>query len=289
MVSRWRWRWLRDGNRCHWVDHGVWLRRRIHIDSPNLNFPVAKCYDKTASKLQKTADAPREREMREENWNRSCKRDAKLVCNGPKRSKTVKILWTCSSTCHIESDESCRQTWWKRSASPDSSHSCWREARNQVRLSRAIRQFSKILIQLYSSVLAFDFKTDCLTPRFFEAVPCCPLNSGYSRLFCVHSLHIDRLANATSLKDCDSFPIVCYAATTCSSMTRWSHEKTLYLMQLKHVFFQFVWLQLISPCATLRPISFCHMLDCLSHKIWLQLHPRIQNFLSCFSFADIWS
>lgn len=173
MVSRWRWRWLRDGNRCHWVDHGVWLRRLIHIDSPNLNFPVAKCYDKTGSKLQKAADAPREHEMREENWNRSCKHEAKLVCNGPKRSKTVKILWTCSSTCHIESDESCRQTWWKRSASPDSSHSCWREARNQVRLSRAIRSFSKILIQLTRFWLLISKLTVWLQDslRLFHAVP----------------------------------------------------------------------------------------------------------------------
>lgn len=30
------------------------------------------------------------------------------------------------------------------------------------------------------------------------------------------------------------------------------------------------------------------MLDCLSQKIWLRLHPRILNFLSCFSFADIY-
>lgn len=43
------------------------------------DFLLAKCYDKTASKLQKAADAPREREMREENWNRSCKHEAKLV------------------------------------------------------------------------------------------------------------------------------------------------------------------------------------------------------------------
>ncbi len=166
-------------------------------------------------KLQKAAYATREREMREENWNRSCKHEAKLVCNGPQRSTAVEIK---KSPCEYFEPVAAPATMKAMNpvARLDGSVQRLRTAltiaaedKQETRFGccgpsdHSVRSwFNYLGSGLWFQNWLFDSKIlwgcSMLSPELW--IDC----------FCVHLLHIDRLANTTSLKDCDSLPIVRY-------------------------------------------------------------------------------